>query len=154
MLGVPRKRGELPGGWEELVTPCGAHALYVNVPLGESAWEDPTCRGPMPLGWEEKVTPEGHAYYINHANDTASYDDPRQPQNAPIQNEVELPDLQSDVPEWRKAYALRRDTRFEAKLRSAERGELPDGYEAREDGDEVLYFVDHVREKTTYKDPR
>lgn len=80
MVGIPRKKGELPGGWEapthrlrqpcpglnsnpppslekrqELYSPGGNDIIYVNVKLDETSWEDPTCRGPMPLGWEEKV---------------------------------------------------------------------------------------------------
>ena len=33
--------------------------------------------GPLPEGWEQAYTPEGEVYFINHANKTTSWADPR-----------------------------------------------------------------------------
>jgi hypothetical protein len=34
--------------------------------------------GALPAGWEEGWDGDGHAFFINHNDETTTYDDPRQ----------------------------------------------------------------------------
>eukprot|EP00730_Choanoeca_flexa_P020121 TRINITY_DN9835_c0_g1_i1.p1 TRINITY_DN9835_c0_g1~~TRINITY_DN9835_c0_g1_i1.p1 ORF type:complete len:387 (+),score=64.62 TRINITY_DN9835_c0_g1_i1:199-1359(+) len=91
----------LPQGWRVARTPDG-RVFFVNMKTQTTSWIDPRtgrpwpnqatqprCRsaslgsdgkGPLPLNWEQVTSPNGQVYFVDHANKTTTFKDPRDSQ--------------------------------------------------------------------------
>ncbi|XP_048349696.1 transcriptional coactivator YAP1 isoform X1 [Sphaerodactylus townsendi] len=91
---------------------------------------------PLPPGWEMAKTPSGQRYFLNHIDQTTTWQDPRKallsqmnvtaPTSPPVQQNI---------------------------LNSAP-GPLPDGWEQAMTQDGEIYYINHKNKTTSWLDPR
>ncbi|CRL06760.1 CLUMA_CG019490, isoform A [Clunio marinus] len=86
----------------------------------------------LPAGWSMQVAPNGRIFFIDHAEKTTSWVDPRTGCASP------MPNAQSSAEE-----------RHEDDL-----GPLPEGWEERVHSDGRIFFIDHNTRTTQWEDPR
>ena len=55
----------------------------------EARWRKETGQGGLPDGWEVAYDDDGHAFFINHKEETTTYDDPRKRKPRTLQNQPE-----------------------------------------------------------------
>ncbi|KAL8278008.1 hypothetical protein RQP46_009640 [Phenoliferia psychrophenolica] len=96
---------------------------------------------PLPTGWEMRKAPDGRVYFVDHANRTTTWVDPRpKPAVAPASDVIAVAPVVLEV----------------AKLSVTEEqlGPLPSGWEVRSTPGGKKYWVDHNTKTTTWDDPR
>ena len=81
---------------------------------------------PLPPGWDFSYSDKGRMFFIDHANKTTSWIDPRTGKPSP------QPSLD-----------------FESRI-----GPLPAGWEERRHHDGRIFYIDHNRKHTQWEDPR
>ncbi|XP_060090876.1 transcriptional coactivator YAP1 isoform X1 [Heteronotia binoei] len=91
---------------------------------------------PLPPGWEMAKTPSGQRYFLNHIDQTTTWQDPRKallsqmnvtaPTSPPVQQNI---------------------------INSAS-GPLPDGWEQAMTQDGEIYYINHKNKTTSWLDPR
>lgn len=87
---------------------------------------------PLPSGWEVQYDQQRRPYYVDHINKKTTYEDPRIPKN-PYDNLLQA---------------------TAAPPAPAAPAPLPTGWERRLDPKGIPYFIDHIRKRSTYDDPR
>ncbi|XP_050797469.1 transcriptional coactivator YAP1 isoform X2 [Gopherus flavomarginatus] len=103
--------------------------------LRQSSFEIPDDV-PLPPGWEMAKTPSGQRYFLNHIDQTTTWQDPRKailsqmnvtaPTSPPVQQNI---------------------------MNSAS-GPLPDGWEQAMTQDGEIYYINHKNKTTSWLDPR
>nr|XP_025037402.1 transcriptional coactivator YAP1 isoform X3 [Pelodiscus sinensis] len=103
--------------------------------LRQSSFEIPDDV-PLPPGWEMAKTPSGQRYFLNHIDQTTTWQDPRKailsqmnvtaPTSPPVQQSI---------------------------MNSAS-GPLPDGWEQAMTQDGEIYYINHKNKTTSWLDPR
>uniref|UniRef100_A0ABM5FWE5 Transcriptional coactivator YAP1 isoform X1 n=1 Tax=Pogona vitticeps TaxID=103695 RepID=A0ABM5FWE5_9SAUR len=103
--------------------------------LRQSSFEIPDDV-PLPPGWEMAKTPSGQRYFLNHIDQTTTWQDPRKallsqmnvtaPTSPPVQQNI---------------------------MNSAT-GPLPDGWEQAMTQDGEIYYINHKNKTTSWLDPR
>lgn len=81
---------------------------------------------PLPPGWDFSYSDKGRMFFIDHANKTTSWIDPRTSKPSVIPN-----------------------LDFENRI-----GALPSGWEERRHHDGRIFYIDHIRRQTQWEDPR
>uniref|UniRef100_A0A8C8SZ35 Yes associated protein 1 n=1 Tax=Pelusios castaneus TaxID=367368 RepID=A0A8C8SZ35_9SAUR len=121
------------------LTPSGVVAGPGAAPssqhLRQSSFEIPDDV-PLPPGWEMAKTPSGQRYFLNHIDQTTTWQDPRKailsqmnvtaPTSPPVQQSI---------------------------MNSAS-GPLPDGWEQAMTQDGEIYYINHKNKTTSWLDPR
>ncbi|KAE8627656.1 hypothetical protein XENTR_v10007090 [Xenopus tropicalis] len=102
--------------------------------LRQSSYEIPDDV-PLPPGWEMAKTPSGQRYFLNHMEQTTTWQDPRKamlsqinlpaPTSPPVQQNIMTPT-----------------------------GPLPDGWEQALTPEGETYFINHKNKTTSWLDPR
>ncbi|CAO1304308.1 unnamed protein product [Diamesa hyperborea] len=87
----------------------------------------------LPSGWSMQMAPNGRVFFINHADKSTSWVDPRTGSASPMPN----------------AAAINEQERPEDEL-----GPLPEGWEERVHSDGRIFFIDHNTRITQWEDPR
>ncbi|XP_060627043.1 transcriptional coactivator YAP1 isoform X3 [Anolis sagrei] len=113
------------------VVPVGSPSQH----LRQSSFEIPDDV-PLPPGWEMAKTPSGQRYFLNHIDQTTTWQDPRKallsqmsvtaPTSPPVQQNI---------------------------MNSAT-GPLPDGWEQAMTQDGEIYYINHKNKTTSWLDPR
>uniref|UniRef100_A0A087YKH0 Transcriptional coactivator YAP1-like n=1 Tax=Poecilia formosa TaxID=48698 RepID=A0A087YKH0_POEFO len=90
---------------------------------------------PLPEDWEMAKTPTGQRYFINHAQRSTTWQDPRlsQLQSAAAHNPAPTTQPKNIIPET---------------------GPLPKGWEQAVTAEGEVYYIDHIKQETTWDDPR
>lgn len=97
----------------------------------QQAASQPSDAG-LPPGWSMQLAPNGRMFFIDHAEKTTSWVDPRTGSASP------MPNAQNTSEE-----------RQEDDL-----GPLPEGWEERVHSDGRIFFIDHNTRTTQWEDPR
>ncbi|XP_044297465.1 transcriptional coactivator YAP1 isoform X2 [Varanus komodoensis] len=127
-LGTVSPGALTPSGVVPGATPSSQH-------LRQSSFEIPDDV-PLPPGWEMAKTPSGQRYFLNHIDQTTTWQDPRKallsqmnvtaPTSPPVQQNI---------------------------MNSAS-GPLPDGWEQAMTQDGEIYYINHKNKTTSWLDPR
>ncbi|XP_033002066.1 transcriptional coactivator YAP1 isoform X2 [Lacerta agilis] len=127
-LGTVSPGGLAPSGIVPGAAPSSQH-------LRQSSFEIPDDV-PLPPGWEMAKTPSGQRYFLNHIDQTTTWQDPRKallsqmnvtaPTSPPVQQSI---------------------------MNSAT-GPLPDGWEQAMTQDGEIYYINHKNKTTSWLDPR
>ncbi|XP_060129847.1 transcriptional coactivator YAP1 isoform X2 [Zootoca vivipara] len=127
-LGTVSPGGLTPSGIVPGAAPSSQH-------LRQSSFEIPDDV-PLPPGWEMAKTPSGQRYFLNHIDQTTTWQDPRKallsqmnvtaPTSPPVQQSI---------------------------MNSAT-GPLPDGWEQAMTQDGEIYYINHKNKTTSWLDPR
>ncbi|XP_069746819.1 transcriptional coactivator YAP1 isoform X2 [Narcine bancroftii] len=92
---------------------------------------------PLPPGWEMAKTPSGQRYYLNHIEQTTTWQDPRKPMSVINSATSASPvSMQQNV------------------MSTASSGPLPDGWEQGITPDGEIYYINHKNKTTSWLDPR
>ncbi|XP_047449930.1 transcriptional coactivator YAP1 isoform X1 [Mugil cephalus] len=119
--------GSLPG-----MPPAGASPQH----LRQSSYEIPDDV-PLPTGWEMAKTASGQRYFLNHIDQTTTWQDPRK---ALLQmNQAPPP---SSVPVQQQ------------NIMNPATGPLPDGWEQAITSEGEIYYINHKNKTTSWLDPR
>ncbi|XP_041513129.1 transcriptional coactivator YAP1 isoform X7 [Microtus oregoni] len=109
-------------------TPAAQH-------LRQSSFEIPDDV-PLPAGWEMAKTSSGQRYFLNHIDQTTTWQDPRKA----MLSQLNVPASASPaVPQA---------------LMNAASGPLPDGWEQAMTQDGDVYYINHKNKTTSWLDPR
>ncbi|GCB62876.1 hypothetical protein scyTo_0011539, partial [Scyliorhinus torazame] len=92
---------------------------------------------PLPPGWEMAKTPSGQRYYLNHIEQTTTWQDPRKPMSV----------LNSTTPA--SPVSLQQSL-----MNTTSSGPLPDGWEQGITPDGEIYYINHKNKTTSWLDPR
>ncbi|XP_072259034.1 transcriptional coactivator YAP1 isoform X1 [Pyxicephalus adspersus] len=111
----------------QLTAPAGQH-------LRQSSYEIPDDV-PLPPGWEMAKTPSGQRYFLNHIEQTTTWQDPRKAMLS--QMNVTAPTSPAVQPN------LMNPT-----------GPLPDGWEQAITPEGEIYYINHKNKTTSWLDPR
>lgn len=104
--------------------------------LRQSSYEIPDDV-PLPPGWEMAKTSSGQRYFLNHIEQTTTWQDPRK---ALLQ--MNQPAPPSTVPVQQQ------------NLMSPASGPLPEGWEQAITSDGEIYYINHKNKTTSWLDPR
>ncbi|XP_034557425.1 transcriptional coactivator YAP1 [Notolabrus celidotus] len=104
--------------------------------LRQSSYEIPDDV-PLPPGWEMAKTPSGQRYFLNHIDQTTTWQDPRK---ALLQMNQAAPP--STVPVQQQ------------NLMTPASGPLPDGWEQAITSEGEIYYINHKNKTTSWLDPR
>ncbi|EDL78518.1 rCG31649, isoform CRA_b [Rattus norvegicus] len=109
-------------------TPAAQH-------LRQSSFEIPDDV-PLPAGWEMAKTSSGQRYFLNHNDQTTTWQDPRKA----MLSQLNVPTSASPaVPQT---------------LMNSASGPLPDGWEQAMTQDGEVYYINHKNKTTSWLDPR
>ncbi|XP_036048299.1 transcriptional coactivator YAP1 isoform X6 [Onychomys torridus] len=109
-------------------TPAAQH-------LRQSSFEIPDDV-PLPAGWEMAKTSSGQRYFLNHIDQTTTWQDPRKA----MLSQLNVPAPASPaVPQT---------------LMNSASGPLPDGWEQAMTQDGDVYYINHKNKTTSWLDPR
>ncbi|XP_014352182.1 transcriptional coactivator YAP1 isoform X3 [Latimeria chalumnae] len=107
--------------------------------LRQSSFEIPDDV-PLPPGWEMAKTPSGQRYFLNHIDQTTTWQDPRKallpqmnvtaPTSPPVQQNIMSPSSGKQA------------------------GPLPDGWEQAMTQEGEIYYINHKNKTTSWLDPR
>ncbi|XP_072899345.1 transcriptional coactivator YAP1 isoform X1 [Hemitrygon akajei] len=92
---------------------------------------------PLPPGWEMAKTPSGQRYYLNHIEQTTTWQDPRK--SMPVLNSATSASpvsIQQNV------------------MNTTASGPLPEGWEQGMTPDGEIYYINHKNKTTSWLDPR
>ncbi|XP_028430162.1 transcriptional coactivator YAP1 [Perca flavescens] len=104
--------------------------------LRQSSYEIPDDV-PLPPGWEMAKTPSGQRYFLNHIDQTTTWQDPRK---ALLQmNQAPPP---SSVPVQQQ------------NIMNPASGPLPEGWEQAITSEGEIYYINHKNKTTSWLDPR
>lgn len=103
--------------------------------LRQSSFEIPDDV-PLPPGWEMAKTPSGQRYFLNHIDQTTTWQDPRKAMLS--QMNVTAP---TSPP-------------VQQNLMNSASGPLPDGWEQAMTQDGEIYYINHKNKTTSWLDPR
>ncbi|KAF5892742.1 transcriptional coactivator YAP1 isoform X1, partial [Clarias magur] len=92
---------------------------------------------PLPPGWEMAKTPSGQRYFLNHIDQSTTWQDPRK---AMLQ--ITQTNSASPVPVQQQ------------NLLNPASGPLPDGWEQAITADGEIYYINHKNKTTSWLDPR
>ncbi|KAI7802747.1 putative yorkie-like protein, partial [Triplophysa rosa] len=104
--------------------------------LRQSSYEIPDDI-PLPPGWEMAKTPSGQRYFLNHNDQTTTWQDPRK---ALLQMNQAAP--ASPVPVQQQ------------NIMNPASGPLPDGWEQAITSEGEIYYINHKNKTTSWLDPR
>ncbi|XP_055493337.1 transcriptional coactivator YAP1 isoform X1 [Leucoraja erinacea] len=90
-----------------------------------------------PGGWEMAKTPSGQRYYLNHIEQTTTWQDPRKPMSV-----INSATSASPVPMQQNV------------MNTTASGPLPDGWEQGITPDGEIYYINHKNKTTSWLDPR
>ncbi|XP_017563524.1 transcriptional coactivator YAP1 isoform X2 [Pygocentrus nattereri] len=120
-----------PGGLTAM-TPTGTSPQHLRQP----SYEIPDDV-PLPPGWEMAKTASGQRYFLNHIEQTTTWQDPRK---AMLQMNSAAPG--SPVPVQQQ------------NLLNPATGPLPDGWEQAITSEGEIYYINHKNKTTSWLDPR
>ncbi|XP_035288987.1 transcriptional coactivator YAP1-like isoform X2 [Anguilla rostrata] len=123
--------GTLSPGPMGSVPPPGPSSQHVL----QSSFEIPDDI-PLPPGWEMAKTSSGQRYFLNHLDQTTTWQDPRK---ALLQMNQNAPS--SPVP-------------MQQNIISPASGPLPDGWEQAITSEGEIYYINHKNKTTSWLDPR
>ncbi|XP_040590718.1 transcriptional coactivator YAP1 isoform X6 [Mesocricetus auratus] len=109
-------------------TPAAQH-------LRQSSFEIPDDV-PLPAGWEMAKTSSGQRYFLNHIDQTTTWQDPRKA----MLSQMNVPTPAS--------------TAVPQTLMNSASGPLPDGWEQAMTQDGDVYYINHKNKTTSWLDPR
>ncbi|XP_063061898.1 transcriptional coactivator YAP1 [Engraulis encrasicolus] len=127
-----------------LLAPAGASPQH----LRQSSYEIPDDV-PLPPGWEMAKTPSGQRYFLNHLEQTTTWQDPRKallqmtqggPPTSPLQQPPQQPPQQQPPPP-------------QPGMPPAT-GPLPEGWEQAITSEGEIYYINHKNKTTSWLDPR
>ncbi|XP_058145184.1 transcriptional coactivator YAP1 isoform X4 [Dasypus novemcinctus] len=103
--------------------------------LRQSSFEIPDDV-PLPAGWEMAKTASGQRYFLNHIDQTTTWQDPRK---------AMLSQLSVTAPT---------SPPVQQNLMNSASGPLPDGWEQAMTQDGEIYYINHKNKTTSWLDPR
>ncbi|XP_014352181.1 transcriptional coactivator YAP1 isoform X2 [Latimeria chalumnae] len=103
--------------------------------LRQSSFEIPDDV-PLPPGWEMAKTPSGQRYFLNHIDQTTTWQDPRK---------ALLPQMNVTAPT---------SPPVQQNIMSPSSGPLPDGWEQAMTQEGEIYYINHKNKTTSWLDPR
>lgn len=124
--------GAVPSGSLAGMAPAGAPPQH----LRQSSYEIPDDM-PLPPGWEMAKTASGQRYFLNHLDQSTTWQDPRK---ALLQMNQAAP--ASPVPVQQQ------------NIMSPATGPLPDGWEQAITSEGEIYYINHKNKTTSWLDPR
>ncbi|XP_046891525.1 transcriptional coactivator YAP1 [Hypomesus transpacificus] len=124
--------GAVPSGSLASMAPAGAPPQH----LRQSSYEIPDDV-PLPPGWEMAKTASGQRYFLNHLDQSTTWQDPRK---ALLQMNQAAP--ASPVPVQQQ------------NIMSPATGPLPDGWEQAITSEGEIYYINHKNKTTSWLDPR
>lgn len=104
--------------------------------LRQSSYEIPDDV-PLPPGWEMAKTPSGQRYFLNHHDQTTTWQDPRK---ALLQMNQAAPASPAPVQQQN--------------IMNPASGPLPDGWEQAITSEGEIYYINHKNKSTSWLDPR
>ncbi|XP_066555501.1 transcriptional coactivator YAP1 isoform X4 [Amia ocellicauda] len=104
--------------------------------LRQSSYEIPDDM-PLPPGWEMAKTPSGQRYFLNHLDQTTTWQDPRKAMLSQMNTTAPA----SPVP-------------VQQNIMSPASGPLPEGWEQAITSDGEIYYINHKNKTTSWLDPR
>ncbi|XP_016848161.1 transcriptional coactivator YAP1 isoform X3 [Anolis carolinensis] len=113
------------------VVPGGAPSQH----LRQSSFEIPDDV-PLPPGWEMAKTPSGQRYFLNHIDQTTTWQDPRK---------ALLSQMNATAPT---------SPPVQQNIMNSATGPLPDGWEQAMTQDGEIYYINHKNKTTSWLDPR
>nr|XP_045001267.1 transcriptional coactivator YAP1 isoform X3 [Jaculus jaculus] len=121
------------------LTPTGVVSGPAGTPaaqhLRQSSFEIPDDV-PLPAGWEMAKTSSGQRYFLNHIDQTTTWQDPRKAMLS--QMNVAAPPSSA----------------VQQNMMSPASGPLPDGWEQALTQDGEIYYINHKNKTTSWLDPR
>ncbi|XP_037697150.1 transcriptional coactivator YAP1 isoform X8 [Choloepus didactylus] len=121
------------------LTPTGVVSGPAAAPaaqhLRQSSFEIPDDV-PLPAGWEMAKTSSGQRYFLNHIDQTTTWQDPRK---------AMLSQLNVTAPT---------SPPVQQNMMNAASGPLPDGWEQAMTQDGEIYYINHKNKTTSWLDPR
>ncbi|KAG7261700.1 hypothetical protein CRUP_008733 [Coryphaenoides rupestris] len=105
--------------------------------LRQSSYEIPDERGRCRPGWEMAKTASGQRYFLNHLDQSTTWQDPRK---ALLQMNQAPPPSTVPVPQQN--------------LMNPATGTLPDGWEQAITSEGEIYYINHKNKTTSWLDPR
>ncbi|XP_049582844.1 transcriptional coactivator YAP1 [Syngnathus scovelli] len=124
--------GAVSGGSLSGMPPAGASPQH----LRQSSYEIPDDV-PLPPGWEMAKTASGQRYFLNHIDQTTTWQDPRK---ALLQ--MSQPPPPSSLPVQQQ------------NLMNPASGPLPEGWEQAITSEGEIYYINHKNKTTSWLDPR
>ncbi|KAM9820463.1 transcriptional coactivator YAP1 isoform 1-T1 [Neosynchiropus ocellatus] len=124
--------GAVSGGSLAGMVPAGASPQH----LRQSSYEI-SDDVPLPPGWEMAKTPSGQRYFLNHIEQTTTWQDPRK---ALLQMNQAPPPSTVPVPQQN--------------LMNPATGPLPEGWEQAITSEGEIYYINHKNKSTSWLDPR
>ncbi|XP_076969263.1 transcriptional coactivator YAP1 isoform X5 [Tamandua tetradactyla] len=103
--------------------------------LRQSSFEIPDDV-PLPAGWEMAKTSSGQRYFLNHIDQTTTWQDPRK---------AMLSQLNATAPT---------SPPVQQSMMTSASGPLPDGWEQAMTQDGEIYYINHKNKTTSWLDPR
>ncbi|KAB5575097.1 hypothetical protein PHYPO_G00216900 [Pangasianodon hypophthalmus] len=119
-------------GTMSTLTPAGTSPQHLRQP----SYEIPDDV-PLPPGWEMAKTPSGQRYFLNHIDQSTTWQDPRK---AMLQ--ITQPNSASPVPVQQQ------------NLLNPASGPLPEGWEQAITAEGEIYYINHKNKTTSWLDPR
>ncbi|XP_045870640.1 transcriptional coactivator YAP1 isoform X4 [Meles meles] len=121
------------------LTPTGVVSGPAATPtaqhLRQSSFEIPDDV-PLPAGWEMAKTSSGQRYFLNHIDQTTTWQDPRKA----MLSQMSVPAPTSPP--------------VQQSLMTSASGPLPDGWEQAMTQDGEIYYINHKNKTTSWLDPR
>ncbi|XP_029964458.1 transcriptional coactivator YAP1 [Salarias fasciatus] len=124
--------GAVSGTSLSAIVPAGAAPQH----LRQSSYEI-SDDVPLPAGWEMAKTASGQRYFLNHIEQTTTWQDPRK---AMLQINQAPPPSTVPVPQQN--------------LMNPASGPLPDGWEQAITSEGEIYYINHKNKTTSWLDPR
>ncbi|KAM6973739.1 transcriptional coactivator YAP1 [Aplochiton taeniatus] len=115
-----------------MLAPAGAPPQH----LRQNSYEIPDDM-PLPPGWEMAKTPSGQRYFLNHLDQSTTWQDPRK---ALLQMNQTAPASPVPVPQQN--------------IMSPASGPLPEGWEQAITSEGEIYYINHKNKTTSWLDPR
>ncbi|XP_026562670.1 transcriptional coactivator YAP1 isoform X2 [Pseudonaja textilis] len=103
--------------------------------LRQSSFEIPDDV-PLPPGWEMAKTPSGQRYFLNHIDQTTTWQDPRKT----LLSQMNVPAPTSPP--------------VQQNIMNSATGPLPEGWEQAMTQDGEIYYINHKNKTTSWLDPR
>ncbi|XP_040832790.1 transcriptional coactivator YAP1 isoform X7 [Ochotona curzoniae] len=121
------------------LTPTGVVSGPAATPtaqhLQQSSFEIPDDV-PLPAGWEMAKTSSGQRYFLNHIDQTTTWQDPRKA----MLSQMNVPAPTSPP--------------VQQNMMNSASGPLPDGWEQAMTQDGEIYYINHKNKTTSWLDPR
>ncbi|XP_006887374.1 PREDICTED: yorkie homolog isoform X3 [Elephantulus edwardii] len=124
-----------PGALSPTGVVSGPAATPTAQHLRQSSFEIPDDV-PLPAGWEMAKTSSGQRYFLNHIDQTTTWQDPRK---------AMLSQLNVTAPT---------SPPVQQNMMNSASGPLPDGWEQAMTQDGEIYYINHKNKTTSWLDPR